>query len=248
MSIGQESPGGKSIRQILHKLYMAGVPVVAAAGNDREAGVSADTIWPCKMNSICVGAINKQYEQDSYSNIGGNVTVFAPGTDIITIDTGDRTITKSGTSFAAPLVAGVLATFLGWESLGHEGPSNPNLIRSRLDANLLRGILTDKVNGPDLGQSQNNLVTSGINYPGKPDFDPYNGVGEGIDNTYQMVSHTKTSGSLYGPFHPRRPSFVVSELGQINAVCRIIICSRLQQPQGISPYTHSRQKIPSQPR
>ncbi|KAH0152668.1 subtilisin-like protein, partial [Aureobasidium melanogenum] len=62
---------------------------------------------------------------------------------------------------------------------------NPNLVRSRLDANLLRGILVDKKNGADLGGSENNMVTSGINYPGKPAEDPYNGVGEGVDNTYQ---------------------------------------------------------------
>jgi subtilisin family serine protease len=190
MSLGKDSKGPMPIRRIIDRLYFAGVPVVTAAGNARDAGVSADKIWPCNMNTICVGAISQQYEQDWYSNIGGNVTMLAPGTDILSLDRGGGASIRFGTSFATPLVSGVLAIFMGWENLGYEGLDNPNLIRSRLDANLLRGILTDVDNGADLGASQNNMVTSGINYPGKPDADPYNGVGEGIDNTYQMVSHT----------------------------------------------------------
>ncbi|KEQ64043.1 subtilisin-like protein [Aureobasidium melanogenum CBS 110374] len=185
LSLGKDKGRGDAVRNTLDRFYMAGVPVVTAAGNAREAGVSADNIWPCKFNSICVGAISRKYEQDKYSNMGKNVSVLAPGTDIRTLAPGGGAIFKTGTSFAAPLVAGVLATFMGWENLGHEGLDNPNLIRSRLDANLLRGILTDWKNGADLGGSENNMVTSGINYPGKPAEDPYNGVGEGVDNTYQ---------------------------------------------------------------
>lgn len=192
LSLGRPTKGAGPVRNIIDRLYMAGVPVVTAAGNARGEGVSADSIWPCNMNTICVGAMTEFYEQSWFSNIGGNVSVFAPGTEIQTLDTDGRTVIKSGTSFAAPLVAGVLATFMGWENLGYEGLDNPNLIRSRLDANLLRGILVDEENGADLGASENNMVTSGINYPGKPDYDPYNGVGEGIDNTYQTVSQTRT--------------------------------------------------------
>lgn len=129
--------------------------------------------------------------------MGGNVTVFAPGTDIMTLLSGGGAMERTGTSFAAPLVAGVLATFMGWENLGYEGLDNPNLIRSRLNANLLKGILSDEENGDDLGGSENNMVTSGPNYPGKPPEDPYNGVGEGIDNTYQAVSHRRPNLSAH---------------------------------------------------
>ncbi|KAG9753194.1 subtilisin-like protein, partial [Aureobasidium melanogenum] len=165
LSLGKDTGKGNAVRNTLERFYMAGVPVVTAAGNAREAG----------------------YEQDDHSNMGGNVSVLAPGTDILTLHKGGGAIYKTGTSFAAPLVAGVLATFMGWENLGHEGLDNPNLVRSRLDANLLRDILVDKKNGADLDGSENNMVTSGINYPGKPAEDPYNGVGGGVDNTY----HTK---------------------------------------------------------
>jgi subtilase family serine protease len=119
------------------------------------------------------------------------VTVLAPGSGIMTLDTNGRTIVTTGTSFAAPLVAGVLATFIGWENLGYEGVDNPNLVRSRLDSNMLRGVLVDLYNGADLSGSQNNMVTSGINNPDKSTSDPYKGVGEEIDNTYQEVSQTR---------------------------------------------------------
>jgi subtilisin family serine protease len=191
MSLGQDSRGAKSIRNAIEKLYIAGVPVVTAAGNGRGKGIIADNVWPCNMNTICVGGINQKYEQDWYSNTGGNVTVLAPGSGIMTLDTNGRTIVTTGTSFAAPLVAGVLATFIGWENLGYEGVDNPNLVRSRLDSNMLRGVLVDLYNGADLSGSQNNMVTSGINNPDKSTSDPYKGVGEEIDNTYQEVSQTR---------------------------------------------------------
>ncbi|KAG9751086.1 subtilisin-like protein, partial [Aureobasidium melanogenum] len=200
LSLGKDTGKGNAVRNTLD---MAGVPVVTAAGNAREAGVSADNVWPCELNSICVGAISRKYEQDDYSNMGGNVSVLAPGTDIRTLSPSGGAIFKTGTSMAAPLIAGVLATFMGWENLGHKGLDNPNLVKSRLDANLLRGILVDKKNGADLGGSENNMVTSGINYPGKPAEDSYNGVGEGVDHTYQTrtAPYSKTSAIQdYNPF------------------------------------------------
>lgn len=92
---------------------MAGVPVMTAAGNAREAGVNADNVRSCKLDSSWVGAISPKYEQEDCSNMGGNVSVLTPGTDIRTLSPSGGAILKTGTSMAAPLVAGVLATFMG---------------------------------------------------------------------------------------------------------------------------------------
>ncbi|KAK6001648.1 hypothetical protein QM012_002138 [Aureobasidium pullulans] len=213
LSLGGDTRGANSARKVISRMHAVGIAVVAAAGNGREAGVSADDVWPCKWNTICVGGMSRQYQQDWYSNTGTNVTVFAPGTDIKTLINGGGAGYSTGTSFAAPLVAGVLATFMGWENLGYAGLNNPDLIRSRLNANSSKGILSDKINGNDLGGSANNVATTGINYPGKPAKDPYNGVGDGITNNYlaEFISFDIATSSDGFPLHlpplePPQPS------------------------------------------
>ncbi len=88
----------------------AGRIVVAAAGND--AG-NADTTEPCRLPGvICVGALNDQDNTaKTYSNSGSAVTIWAP-TDIFAMPDGNdatQFVIHSGTSAAAPYVAGVVA-------------------------------------------------------------------------------------------------------------------------------------------
>lgn len=83
-----------------------GVIVVAAAGNDG----TNDLIYPAAFeNVIAVSAVDKNRLIASYSNYGDHIDLAAPGSDIITTARNNGYVTTSGTSFAAPQIAGVLA-------------------------------------------------------------------------------------------------------------------------------------------
>jgi thermitase len=83
-----------------------GVIVVAAAGNQ---GVSA-TYYPAGFpDVIAVGATNSQSQRANFSNYGETVMVYAPGQDILATNIGGDYEMQSGTSFAAPIVTGMIA-------------------------------------------------------------------------------------------------------------------------------------------
>jgi subtilisin family serine protease len=99
-----------------------GVTFVAAAGND---GIQRP-FWPAAFPwCIAVGAMSRDGQQRSwYSNHGPWVNVYAPGDDIINAyprlkyetfvnhdvrDTSAGVVKWSGTSFAAPIVTGLIA-------------------------------------------------------------------------------------------------------------------------------------------
>lgn len=100
-----------------------GVSVIISAGNEK---VSGDVTSPGKAyNAICVGnastettmgipsptpysmASSSSYDEDSF--LANKPDVVAPGTNIHYVSSGTTVLYKSGTSFAAPIVAGIVA-------------------------------------------------------------------------------------------------------------------------------------------
>jgi subtilisin family serine protease len=83
-----------------------GVIVVAASGNygtDRP-------YYPAAFPSVvAVGSIDSNLQRSRFSNYGDHVTVTAPGRDILTTTPDGGYVMSSGTSFAAPHVAGLAA-------------------------------------------------------------------------------------------------------------------------------------------
>lgn len=90
-------------------LNAVGVSVVASAGNDGcndALGAPA-----CVLPAISVGSTTDADDVSSFSNSNTWLTLFAPGSDIDAASEGTTTgtTTKSGTSMAAPHVAGAIA-------------------------------------------------------------------------------------------------------------------------------------------
>jgi len=83
-----------------------GVTVVASAGNQGRDAVFYPEGFP---SVVSVGAIDPDLNQSSFSNFGMNVDIYAPGRDILTTSMNGDYEFMSGTSFAAPMVAGLIA-------------------------------------------------------------------------------------------------------------------------------------------
>ena len=154
------SLGGAPFSQTTQNLYdevrAAGVLVVAAAGNQASAAPG----YPAAYNGvISVSAVDAQRRLASYSNTGPAIDVTAPGGDSSVDINGDGypdgvlstagSVSNSGvnfvysflsgTSMAAPHVAGVLALMKS---------VNPNLTPADIDAMLAAGALSDDLGAP----------------------------------------------------------------------------------------------------
>jgi subtilisin family serine protease len=90
-----------------------GVVMAVAAGND---GLNACNYSPARAaNAITVGSTTSTDARSTFSNTGTCVDIFAPGSSITSAWIGNTTAisTISGTSMAAPHVAGVAAVLIG---------------------------------------------------------------------------------------------------------------------------------------
>ncbi|KAI9493513.1 serine protease [Zychaea mexicana] len=126
MSLG----GGKSnaLNKAVNEAVNAGIIFSVAAGNDNRDACNYSPAGA--ENAITVGASNIRDERASFSNFGPCVDVFAPGENILSIWRGSKDATNSisGTSMAAPHVAGLAAYFASLE----EAPVSPKKIKEKI--------------------------------------------------------------------------------------------------------------------
>lgn len=107
MSLGSSRPDDH-LHQAIKDAHEAGIIVVCAAGNDGGA-----VNYPAAFReTIGVGAVDKSGQVCEFSSRGKEIVVAAPGADITSTWLANGYATISGTSMAAPFVAGVLALYI----------------------------------------------------------------------------------------------------------------------------------------
>jgi serine protease len=159
----------------------SGVVFVVAAGN---SAADACGYSPARTpNAVTVGATDRNDSRANFSNFGACLDIFAPGVDVVSAGIGSDTEARSlsGTSMAAPHVAGVAAQLLA-----------KGVTAANVPGQLVADSTLNKVLNPNAG-SPNRLLFNGPVAPAVPALAngvPVGGLGDaagGVKNFYMDV-------------------------------------------------------------
>ena len=176
----------RALNNALEQLSSVGnVVVVVAAGNENvDACLTSPASVSTRSAVISVGATDRSDRRASFSNFGGCVSMFAPGVDIeSTWYTNDNAInTISGTSMAAPHVAGVAALYL------EDNPdATPEDVKALLLSSSVEGVLFDVQEA-----SPNLLLNTEYLFESTPASPPDSGTDSVISQTSMCLATIAT--------------------------------------------------------
>lgn len=144
MSIGEPSP---ALLAMIDKARKADVLVVTSAGNRNESIMR----YPAtEVETLAVTSVNEENIKSDFANYCREVDVSAPGEWIISCHPGNRYVVRSGTSMAAPIVAGQAAIIIELAPSASE-----NFVRNRI---INSSLSIDSLNTPYRHQLGRGLV------------------------------------------------------------------------------------------
>lgn len=113
-----------ALKRVIDRAFEEGIHLVAAAGNrGEETGRLTTVDYPARYREvISVGAVDRLDRKAGFSSYGPGLDVSAPGVSIRSTSVGRSYEHKSGTSMAAPFVAGAMAIML--ETGEYEQPAD----------------------------------------------------------------------------------------------------------------------------
>jgi serine protease len=127
LSFGGQGFYDGAVAKAIANLRSAGVVLVAAAGNLEYPNQPGNVFFPANLPGvIAVGAVTNSGERASFSAYGPELDLVAPGVNVYAASPNamDEYVAATGTSFASPVVAGVVALYMSkYASERKEWPS-----------------------------------------------------------------------------------------------------------------------------
>jgi len=122
------STNSRTVREAVAAAIAANIVVTGSAGNAN----SSTPQYPASYSSVLsVAATDLADKKGSFSNYGSSISVSAPGVNIISAYPGGYYAVVSGTSFAAPIVAGEAALVRSKQVFG----GADDIVRGTVDIN-----------------------------------------------------------------------------------------------------------------